>query len=97
MVSKFWSNGDKLGKVQEIRVSILFIVMLFYIYLTFLVFVGLYLSLQNHSEVALAFTFSMIFMFLSSSLNPLLYVWRMNDIRTGVKQLLRQLLCQEHL
>ena len=26
-------------------------------------------------------------MFLSSSLNPLLYVWRIKDIRTGVKQL----------
>ena len=93
----FGLTAINLAKYKKSVFSILLIVMLFYIsYLPFLVFVGLYISQQNNSEVALAFTFSMIFMFLSSSLNPLLCVWRMNDIRTGVKQLLRQLFCQEN-
>jgi len=62
-----------LAKYKKSVFSILFIVVLFYInYLPFLVFVGLNLSQQNNSEVALAF--SMIFMFLSFLLNPLLCV-----------------------
>ena len=93
----FGQPAINLAKYKKSVFSILFIVALFYIsYLPFLVFVGLYLSRQNHSEVALAFIFSMIFMFLSSSVNPLLYVWRINDIRDGVKQLLKNLLCQEN-
>ena len=85
-----------LAKYKKSVFSILLIVALFYIsYLPFLVFVGLHLSRLNHSEVALAFSFSVIFMVLSSSLNPILYVWRMSEIRNGVKQLLKQLLCRQ--
>ena len=86
----FGQPAIKLAKYKKSVFSIIFIVALFYIsYLPFLVFVGIYLSRQNHSEVNLAFIFSMIFMFLSSSVNPLLYVWRMKAIRDGVKQLLK--------
>ena len=86
-----------LAKYKKSVFSILLIVALFYIsYLPFLVFVGLHLSRRNHSEVALAFSFSVMFMFLSSSLNPVLYVWRMSDIRNGVRQLLKQLLCRQN-
>ena len=34
---------------------------------------------------------SMLFLCLSSSLNPAIYIWRMNDIRIGLKNLLRKL------
>ena len=37
------------------------------------------------TEVAISF--SLVLLFLSSSLNPGLYLWRMNDLRRGVKQL----------
>ena len=85
------------AKYKKSVFSILLIVALFYIsYFPFLVFVGLHLSHRNHSEVAMAFSFSMIFMFLSSSLNPVLYVWRMSDIRNAVRQLLKQLFCRQN-
>ena len=35
----------------------------------------------------MALSVSMVFLFLSSSLSPGLYFWRMNDVRNGVKQL----------
>ena len=91
----FGQPAINLAKYKNSVFSILFIVALFYIsYMPFLAFVGLYLSRRNHSEVALVFKSSMIFIFLSSSLNPLLYLWRMRDIRNGVKQLLKKLFCQ---
>ena len=88
VLCKFLSTSYNIARLKKSMFSILFIVALFYIsYFPFLVFVGLHFSRQNHSQVALVFTFSYIFMFLSSSLNPLLYVWRIKDNRTGVKQL----------
>ena len=39
---------------------------------------------------------SMMLLFWSSSLNPLLYLWRMKDIRDEVKQLFRRLLCKNN-
>ncbi|CAH3163006.1 unnamed protein product [Pocillopora meandrina] len=38
-------------------------------------------------ETYFSFRVSVVFLFLSSSLNPALYIWRMRDIRHGVKQL----------
>ena len=36
---------------------------------------------------------SMVFVFLSPSLNPLLYLWRMKDIRSEFKHLVKRILC----
>ena len=81
------------AKYKKSVLTILLIVVLFYIsYLPFLVFVGLDVSHESHSKIALAYSFSMIFMFLSSALNPLLYFWRMKDIRNEIRHLLKQFL-----
>jgi len=83
-----------LAKYKKSVYSILYIVLLFYLsYLPFLVFLGVHTSLQNHSQVELAFLVANVFFFLSSSVNPLIYLCRMNDIRNGVKQLLKKLCC----
>ena len=37
------------------------------------------------------FTFTLVF--LNSSLNPLLYCWKMREVRQGVKSIIKQLLC----
>ena len=93
----FGQSAINLAKYKKTVLSILFIVALFYInYLPFLLFVALYLSTQNLSEVTLAFIFAMTFMSLSSSVNPLLYVCRMKDIRYGVKQMLKEIFCQNN-
>lgn len=78
-----------LAKYKKSVISILYIVLLFYIsYLPFIVFFGIYRSLRDYSVSELAYVISLKSVFLSSSLNPLIYLWRMNDIRNGVKQLI---------
>ena len=55
-------------------------------------FVSSVLSLLITSEVKeSSIDLSMVLVFLSSSLNPGLYIWRMRDIRRGLKQLLASL------
>ena len=78
-----------LAKFKKSVFSILYIVLLFCIsYLPFLVFFGFYRFLKDDSVIELGFVISLVFLFLSSSLNPFIYLWRMNDIRNGVKQLI---------
>lgn len=86
-----------LAKYKRSVFTILYILAVFYIcYLPAAVMVGLFMYLDNHAGLHLPFQLTMMSFFLSSSLNPLLYVWRMKDIRAGVKQLLRQVLCKEN-
>ena len=55
-------------------------------------FVSSVLSLLITGEVKeSSIDLSMVLVFLSSSLNPGLYIWRMRDIRRGLKQLLASL------
>ena len=90
----FGQPAIDLAKYKKSVFSILYIVLLFYLsYLPFLVFLGVHSSFQNHSQVELAFLVANFFFFLSSSVNPLIYLCRMNDIRNGVKQLLKKLCC----
>ena len=78
-----------LAKYKKSVIFILYIVLLFYIsYAPFIVFFGIYRSLRDHSVVELAYVMALTSVFLSSSLNPVIYIWRMNDIRNGVKQLI---------
>ena len=77
-----------LAKYKKSVFSILYIVLLFYIsYLPFIVFFGIYSSLKNHPVVELLYVTSLNSVFLSSALNPLIYIWRISDIRNGLKQL----------
>lgn len=90
----FGQPAIDLAKYKKSVYSILYIVLLFYLsYLPFLVFLGVHSSFQNHSHVELAFLVSNVFFFLSSSVNPFIYLCRMNDIRNGVRQLLKKLCC----
>ena len=41
----------------------------------------------------LVFNMSVVLAFLSSSLNPALYLWRMKEIRNEVKRLVNKILC----
>lgn len=50
--------------------------------------------LNNPEFVNPFFDIAMLFVFLSSSLNPLLYVWRMRDVRSAVEQLVKQIFRQ---
>ena len=90
----FGQPAIDLAKYKKSVLSILHIVLLFYLsYLPFLVFLGVHSSFQNHSQVDLAFLVANLFFFVSSSVNPFIYLCRMTDIRNGVRQLLKKLCC----
>ena len=77
-----------LAKYKKSVASILYIVVLFSVcFIPFIVSSGVHIGVPSASEARLAIMMSKVLLFLSSSLKPGLYVWRMNDIRNGVKQL----------
>ena len=67
-----------------------YILLLFSVcFLPYIVASGVYLS-RNKKRLGVeyaALQASVVLVFLSSSLNPGLYLWRLNDIRNGVRQL----------
>ena len=50
-------------------------------------------SVKVSSSFYLAKTFSFTFVFLNSSLNPLLYCWKIKEVRQPVKDVIRQIYC----
>ncbi len=77
-----------LAKYTKSVASMLYILLVFSIcFIPFIVSSGVFISDSNTFKTVVAIRLSIVFLFLSSSLNPGLYVWRMNDIRHGVKQL----------
>ena len=45
------------------------------------------------SSVSLAFSYSSTLVYLNSSLNPILYCWKIDEVRQAVKDTIRQVLC----
>lgn len=79
-----------LAKYKKSVTTMLFIIASLSIcFIPLVVSSGIIISLdQLGPEIYIADTVFTILIFLSSSFNPFLYLWRMNDIRYGVKQLL---------
>ena len=85
-----------LEKYKRSVFSMLYILGASYIsFLPLLIFIGLSFWF-NHHQIELLYIVALMFLFSTSSLNPLIYLWRMNDIRNGVKQLVKQLLCRDN-
>ena len=85
-------------KYKKSVFSILYILGVFYFsYLPSVVIAVLSFAFQNilQNELRKASTILLMFLLLSSSVNPLIYIWRMSDIRDGVKQLLKKLFCMQ--
>ena len=81
-------------KYKKSVFSILYILAVFYVgFIPVIIFLGLHLMSKNQALTLLLLHVLMVFVFLSSSLNPLLYLWRMKDIRNEVKQLVKRILC----
>ena len=84
----FGQPAIDLAKYKKSVASMLYIFLLFS--MCFLPFaVSSAVALITTAEVTeKALNISLVLVFLSSSLNPGLYIWRMRDIRRGLKQLL---------
>ena len=78
----------ELAKYKKSLLSILYILVLFsFSFLPVAVMLFLLVKLNKSVETWEPYHVSLVFLFLSSSLNPGLYTWRMKDIRHGVKSL----------
>jgi len=81
--------GIDLAKYKRSVATILYILSLFSLcFLPFVVSAGVYISIGPSSAVYVVSNVSLSLLFLSSSLNPGLYLWRMKDIRYGVQKVL---------
>ena len=83
------------AKYKKSVLSILCILVVFYIgylpmFITLMVHV---FSNRRSATIMQILNISVVLTFLSSSLNPLVYLWRMKDIRNKVTQLLKRLPC----
>ena len=86
----FGQPAINIAKYKKSVLSILYVLALFsFCFLPLIASVVAYALLGNLPKVEAAFRVSLVPLFLSSSLNPVLYLWRLDSIRNGVKQLLR--------
>ena len=86
---RFGQPAINLAKYRKSTITILYILASFsFCFLPFMVCIGFYVFEGLNSKISMAIGFSLVLVFVSSSLNPCLYLWRMNDVRNGVKQFL---------
>ena len=94
----FYQPTINFEKYKKSVFSILYILVIFYIgYFPMAFFLGVMLFLKKNCKlIHLSFYVSITLAFLSSSLNPLLYLWRMKDIRNEVKKLVKRILFKDN-
>ena len=84
----FGQPAINLGKYKRSVVSILYILALFsFCFLPITVSLAANFLVGDRLDIAVALSVSLVPLFLPSSLNSGLYLWRMRDVRIGVKQL----------
>ena len=67
--------------------------MLLVCYLPYLILVTLAIYAEPSSSVSLAWSYLSTLVFLNSSLNPILYCWKIDKVRQAVKETIRQVIC----
>ena len=88
-----------IAKYKKSVYSIIYILAVFYLgYAPMLITFGIYLGLPiTYSDTRISALKAMVvFPFMSSSLNPILYLWRMKDIRDEVKRLVKRIPCKNN-
>lgn len=83
-------------KYKKSVYTILLILALFYLsHVPFILCIALQSLWRKSLQLVAAFRVSAIFFFLSFSLNPCLYCWRIREIRNGAKQLVYKVICKD--
>ena len=86
-----------MAKYKKSVFTILYILAIFLIcYLPMAISFGLIPVLNYEKETVPLLNFSFLLAFMSSSLNPVLYLWRMKDIRNEVARLIKAVLCKQN-
>ena len=90
-------NSINIAKYKKSIFTVLYILALFVIgYIPYLGSELTFHVLQEFGDMFLTCSnFTLIFVYFSSLLNPLLYCWRIKEIKMGVKNLVEKLLCKQ--
>ena len=85
----FGRSAINVAKYKKSLTTLVYVVLAFSLcFFPYVISVVIYFGFGNRtSETYSAFRVTVVFVFLSSSINPVLYLWRMNDIRNGVREL----------
>ena len=67
--------------------------MLVVCYLPYLILVTLSIHAEPSSSVSLAWSYCSTLVYLNSSLSPILYCWKIAEVRQAVKETIREVLC----
>ena len=62
-------------------------------YLPRVVSINLFIKTEPSSSLILAGSYTITLVFLNSSLNPILYCWKIDEVRQAMKEAIRQMLC----
>ena len=62
-------------------------------YLPRVVSVNLFIKTEPSSPLILAGSYTITLVFLNSTLNPILYCWKIDEVRQGMKEAIRRMLC----
>ena len=85
----FGQPAINFAKYKKSVVTISYILVLFSVcFLRMIVWLVVTIIMDYNIETMTAYSVSLLLLFLSSSINPGIYIWRMKDVRDGVKKLL---------
>lgn len=87
---RFGQTAITLAKYKKSVITILCIVALFCLcFFPYVISLGVFIRSKFNDGINVVLSVSLVLLFSSSSLSPCLYLWRMNDVRNGVKLLFR--------
>ena len=85
----FGRSAINVAKYKKSLTTLVYAVLAFSLcFFPYVISVVIYFGFGNRtSETYSAYRVTVVFVFLSSAINPVLYLWRMDDIRNGVREL----------
>ena len=85
----FGRSAITVAKYKKSVTTLVYVVLAFSLcFFPYVISVVIYFGFGNRtSETYSAYKVTIVFVFMSSAINPVLYLWRMNDIRNGVREL----------
>ena len=90
-IHNFGRSAINLAKYKKSVTTLVYVVLAFFLcFFPYVISVVIYFGFGNRtSETYSAYRVTVVFVFLSSAINPVLFLWRMNDIRNGVRELFK--------
>ena len=88
------SNQLNIARYRKaVSTALLLQLMLVACYLPYVISLNLLIHAEPSLSVCVAWNYTFTLLFLNSTLNPILYCWKIDEVRQAVKDIIRQVLC----